>query len=88
MLRALGEAAAGETVFWAAGCASCHMAEGAAGEAQLVLSGGQRFASPFGTFIAPNISTDPTHGIGGWSLADFASAVTRGVSPGSAESTS
>ena len=46
-----------------------------------MLSGGQRFASPFGTFIAPNISTDPTHGIGGWSLADFASAVTRGVSP-------
>ncbi len=76
-----GDAAAGEAVFWAAGCAACHMAEGATGEAQLVLSGGQRFASPFGTFIAPNISTDPTHGIGGWSLADFASAVTRGVSP-------
>ncbi len=76
-----GDATAGEAVFWAAGCASCHMADGASDEAELVLSGGQRFASPFGTFIAPNISSDPTHGIGGWSLAEFASAVTRGVSP-------
>jgi mono/diheme cytochrome c family protein len=76
-----GDAVQGEAVFWAAGCASCHMADGAKDEAQLVLSGGQRFASPFGTFLAPNISPDPTQGIGGWSLADFANAVTQGVSP-------
>ncbi|WP_136644503.1 c-type cytochrome [Tabrizicola sp. YIM 78059] len=77
-----GDAARGEQVFWAAGCASCHMAEGARGEAQLVLSGGQRFPSDFGTFIAPNISQDPVHGIGGWSLLDLANALKRGVSPG------
>ncbi len=76
-----GDAARGETVFWAAGCASCHMAPGARGEAQLVLAGGQRFASDFGTFVAPNISQDPTHGIGGWSLLDLANALKRGVSP-------
>lgn len=76
-----GDAAKGEQVFWAAGCASCHMAPGATGDAQLLLTGGQRFASDFGTFLAPNISTDPTHGIGGWSLAQFADAVMRGVSP-------
>ena len=76
-----GNAARGALVFHAAGCASCHMAEGAKGEAQLLLSGGQRFATAFGTFIAPNISPDPTHGIGGWTLAQFASAVQRGVSP-------
>lgn len=76
-----GDAARGETVFWAAGCASCHMAPGARGEAQLVLTGGQRFASDFGTFVAPNISQDPTHGIGGWSLLDLANALKRGVSP-------
>lgn len=76
-----GDAAQGAQVFWAAGCASCHMADGAKGEAELVLSGGQRFASPFGTFLAPNISPDPTQGIGGWSLATFANAVTKGVSP-------
>ncbi|PTE14948.1 c-type cytochrome [Pseudogemmobacter blasticus] len=77
----VGDAAHGEQVFWAAGCASCHMAPGAKGEAQLVLSGGQRFASPFGTFIAPNISQHPQAGIGTWSLLDLANALTRGVSP-------
>jgi mono/diheme cytochrome c family protein len=76
-----GDATRGEAVFWATGCASCHMAAGAKGEAQLVLSGGQRFPSDFGTFIAPNISQDPDAGIGGWTLLDLANAVTRGVSP-------
>ncbi len=77
-----GDAGHGEQVFWAAGCASCHMAPGATGEAQLVLAGGQRFATAFGTFVAPNISPDPAQGIGGWSFAQFASAVQSGVSPG------
>jgi mono/diheme cytochrome c family protein len=76
-----GDATRGEAVFWATGCASCHMAAGAKGEAQLVLSGGQRFPSDFGTFIAPNITQDPEAGIGGWSLLDLANALTRGVSP-------
>jgi mono/diheme cytochrome c family protein len=79
--RVTGDAARGQAVFHAAGCASCHMAPGARGEAQLVLSGGQEFATAFGTFVAPNISPDPDHGIGGWTLAAFASAVQRGVSP-------
>lgn len=74
-----GDAAKGEAVFWATGCASCHMAPKAKGEAQLVLLGGQRFASDFGTFIAPNISQDPKHGIGDWSLLDLANALKRGV---------
>jgi mono/diheme cytochrome c family protein len=74
-----GDAAKGEQVFWAAGCASCHMAPDARGEAQLVLAGGQRFPSDFGTFVAPNISQDPEQGIGGWSLLDLANALTRGV---------
>lgn len=69
----------GEAVFWAAGCASCHKEED--GENSLELPGGQHFASPFGTFIAPNISTDPDTGIGGWSQLDFASAVLNGTSP-------
>lgn len=76
-----GDVTKGEQVFWAAGCASCHMAAEAKGDAQLVLAGGQRFPSDFGTFLAPNISQDPEHGIGGWSLLDLANAVTRGVSP-------
>ncbi|KMW57373.1 putative diheme cytochrome c-553 [Candidatus Rhodobacter oscarellae] len=73
--------ARGEAVFYAAGCASCHAAPGAEGEAKLVLAGGRSFPSPFGTFLAPNISPDPAHGIGGWSAMDLANAMLKGVSP-------
>ncbi len=79
-----GDPARGAQVFWAAGCASCHAAEGATGEARRVLAGGRRFPSDFGTFVAPNVSPHPEAGIGGWTLADFANALQRGVSPGGA----
>lgn len=75
-----GDATKGERIFWAAGCASCHMAVDAKGDQQLVLKGGQRFASPFGAFLAPNISQDPDQGIGKWTLLDLTNALTRGVS--------
>jgi mono/diheme cytochrome c family protein len=77
----MGDPVHGEQVFWAAGCASCHAPADATGDAEVVLSGGQKFATAFGTFIAPNISPDPEHGIGGWTLAEFGNAVQRGVSP-------
>ncbi|MBF9060497.1 c-type cytochrome [Rhodobacterales bacterium HKCCSP123] len=76
-----GDAVAGEAVFWAAGCASCHAAEDATGEARLVLSGGQRFPSDFGTFVAPNVSMDPEHGIGDWTFPQFVTALQEGISP-------
>ncbi len=75
----LGNERRGEAVFWASGCASCHMAEGATGDAQLVLVGGKKFPSPFGTFTAPNISSDKAQGIGAWSVADLGNALMRGV---------
>lgn len=71
----------GEQVFWASGCASCHMAAKAEGDAQLVLAGGQAFVTQFGTFHAPNISPDPDQGIGGWDLAAFVHSIQDGVSP-------
>ncbi len=76
-----GDVTRGEVVFTAAGCASCHMAPGAVGEAKRVLVGGQRFVTDFGTFIAPNISPDPEHGIGAWPLSDLVNALKHGVSP-------
>lgn len=76
-----GDVTRGEQVFYAAGCASCHAAPKATGDARLVLSGGQRFPSPFGTFLAPNISPDATHGIGGWSATELANAMKFGTSP-------
>lgn len=75
-----GEAARGEAVFWAGGCASCHAAPGAKDEAKLVLSGGYRIDSPFGTFLAPNISPS-TQGLAGWTTLDLANALLAGVSP-------
>lgn len=77
-----GDAERGERVFWAGGCASCHAAAGATGEARLELGGGLELNTPFGTFVAPNISTHPGDGIGGWTFEHFANAMMRGVSPG------
>jgi mono/diheme cytochrome c family protein len=77
-----GDAAAGEQVFIAAGCASCHTAPGVEeADGPPVLAGGQRFETDFGTFVAPNISTDPAHGIGAWSDLELANAIQRGISP-------
>ena len=69
----------GELVYHAAGCHSCHSSPN--DKDQIALVGGQAFPSDFGTFYAPNISSDMTHGIGAWSLLDFANAIQAGVSP-------
>ena len=71
----------GEILFHAGGCASCHAAPGAKGDARKTLSGGVELKTPFGTFRAPNISPHPDAGIGGWSTLDFINAMARGVSP-------
>lgn len=71
----------GEQLFWTGGCASCHAAAGAEGDALKLMSGGRALPSPFGTFHIPNISPDPNAGIGNWTLAEFGNAMTRGVGP-------
>ncbi len=73
--------AAGEQIFYAGGCASCHAAPEAKDEAKLLLTGGQGFPSPFGTFFAPNISPHPEAGIGGWTALDLWNAMHHGTSP-------
>lgn len=78
MAGLVGDAARGAAVFWAGGCASCHADPEAKDAARLILSGGYRIDSPFGAFIAPNISPSP-QGIGGWSALDLANALVRGV---------
>ncbi len=76
-----GDAAAGEMVFWAGGCASCHARPKADDEEKLKLAGGAEFDTPFGVFVAPNISPDDEAGLGNWSLGDFANAMIHGVRP-------
>lgn len=73
------DVANGEMVFLASGCSSCHAKPGS--DDKQTLAGGYRIASPFGTFISPNISQHPDAGIGGWTLPEFATAVRLGVSP-------
>ncbi len=71
----------GETMFWAGGCASCHADPDSDGGALPLLSGGLELETPFGVFVAPNISPDVDEGIGAWSTLDFVNAMVRGVSP-------
>ena len=76
-----GDVRNGERIFWAGGCTSCHAAPKSEGEERLKLVGGVELVTPFGTFVAPNISQHKQDGIGEWTLADFANAMQRGVSP-------
>ncbi len=76
-----GDPTRGEQVFWAGGCASCHAAPQASGDDRLLLAGGVRLQTEFGTFVAPNISSHPRDGIGNWSVEDLTNAMLLGVSP-------
>jgi len=57
-------------------CAGCHTAPGGQ-----PMAGGLHLASPYGTFITPNITPDPTTGIGDWSDDDFWQAMHNGKRP-------
>ena len=69
----------GEYIYWAAGCSSCHIAQGS--KNKLILAGGQKFETPFGIYIAPNISNSVKYGIGSWEFIDFYNALKLGQSP-------
>jgi len=69
----------GKEMFYAGGCASCHAVPKQ--EDKTRLGGGLALGSPFGTFYVPNISSDPKDGIGGWSEAQFITAMVKGTSP-------
>lgn len=79
------EAAAGEQIFWAGGCASCHASpvdgKRAKNEKKLLLGGGLELETPYGVFRVPNISSHSNDGIGDWSMIQFVNAMQRGVSP-------
>lgn len=76
-----GDPGRGGAIFNAGGCSSCHARPKAEGDARLELAGGVELNTPFGTFVAPNISQDARDGIGLWTLEDFANAMLRGVAP-------
>jgi mono/diheme cytochrome c family protein len=69
----------GRTMFLAGNCGSCHASPDQ--EDQTRLGGGLALKSSFGTFYPPNISSDENDGIGGWTEADFVTAMVKGTSP-------
>ena len=65
--------ARGAYVARTADCMACHTSVGGKPYA-----GGYPLDTPFGTILASNITSDPQHGIGGWTLARFDRAVRHG----------
>ncbi|HEX7668439.1 MAG TPA: c-type cytochrome, partial [Polyangiaceae bacterium] len=67
-----------------ASCAGCHADPGQAdavarGDETVPLSGGRRWQIPPGTFLAPNITSDPTTGAGTFTDGQIASALRHGI---------
>ena len=77
-LTLVGDAERGAYLLRLGGCISCHT-DAANGGAEL--AGGAGLATPFGTFVPPNITSDPDTGIGTWTLAQFAEAMSNGRGP-------
>lgn len=77
-LTLVGDATRGDYVMRLAGCVACHTnaAEGGA-----ELAGGAGLKTDFGTFVPPNITSDPNVGIGSWTLAQFSDAISNGMGP-------
>ena len=68
----------GRYLVQAGGCLTCHTADR---PDAMPLAGGRALLTPFGTFYAPNITSDPVTGIGGWTDADLGRALREGVAP-------
>lgn len=73
------DVANGKTMFDIGGCTSCHASLNQ--DDRTRLGGGLALKSPFGTFHAPNISSDQKDGIGAWTEAQFVTAMSKGTSP-------
>lgn len=75
-LAAAQDAQRGEVLGGLAGCEACHTAP----EGQ-PCAGGHRVQTDFGTFVGPNLTPDPEHGLGQWTQADFYRAMRKGRGP-------
>ena len=69
----------GRTMFLIGGCSSCHAVPKQ--KDATLLGGGLALNTAFGVFYVPNISSDAKDGIGGWSEAQFITAMMLGTSP-------
>lgn len=77
-IRLEGDVDRGAYLARASGCIACHTNFENGGAP---LAGGVTLDTPFGALYSPNLTTDPEHGIGSWTLAEFDQAVRQGISP-------
>jgi mono/diheme cytochrome c family protein len=77
-LTLVGDVERGNYLIRLGGCIACHT-DTATGRA--FLAGGAGLTTPFGTFVPPNITSDPDAGIGNWTLAQFSDAMSNGMGP-------
>jgi mono/diheme cytochrome c family protein len=77
-LTLVGDATRGAYLIRIGGCVSCHT-DSENGVA--MLGGGPELETPFGTFVAPNITSHPEAGIGGWIIQQFSEALSNGEGP-------
>lgn len=77
-LTLVGDATRGAYLIRLGDCVTCHT-DARNGVAEL--GGGPALTTPFGTFHAPNITSDPNAGIGKWTLAQFSRALSDGEGP-------
>lgn len=75
-LALTGDATRGAYLLRLGDCISCHTVKGGP-----ELAGGPALPTQFGTFYGPNITSDPEHGIGRWTLAQFSRAISDGEGP-------
>jgi len=71
-----GSVARGAYLARVSGCIACHTDTKCK-----PLAGGKAIETPFGTFYAPNITTDKVQGIGDWTVDEFERALRTGKSP-------
>jgi mono/diheme cytochrome c family protein len=56
-------------------CAACHTLPGSGHD----LAGGRSIETPFGVILSPNITPDPSTGIGAWTDEEFINAMIKGT---------
>ncbi len=77
-LTLVGDVERGNYLIRLGGCVACHTnTEADTG----FLAGGQGLQTQFGSFVPPNITSDPAAGIGSWTLAQFSDAMSNGMGP-------
>jgi len=77
-LTLVGDVARGQYLIRIGDCITCHT-DKKNGVAEL--SGGPGLVTQFGTFYAPNITSDPDAGIGKWTIEQFSKALSDGEGP-------